>query len=99
MFAIIFVLFTGAKRELAPQEDLGYVFVSSKAPQYANVDYTARYSNRISDIFRSIPEFLQSWNSAGGNNATNIGFGGIVLKDWEERDRDSQAIQTELNAG
>ena len=98
MFAIIFVLFTGAKRELAPQEDLGYVFVSSKAPQYANVDYTARYSNRISDIFRSIPEFLQSWNSAGGNNATNIGFGGIVLKDWEERDRDSQAIQTELNA-
>ena len=98
IFAIIFVLFTGAKRELAPQEDLGYVFVSSKAPQYANVDYTARYSNQISSIFCSMPEFLQSWNASGGRRATNVAFGGIVLKDWSRRERDSQAIQAELNA-
>ena len=43
----IVMLFMGAKRELAPPEDQGYVFVSTKAPQYANVDYTARFSVQV----------------------------------------------------
>src|SRR3546814_8164874 len=34
----IVILFTGARRELAPQEDQGYVFVATKGPQYANID-------------------------------------------------------------
>jgi len=42
VLAGIVVLFTGVQRELAPGEDQGYVFVQTRAPQYANLDYTER---------------------------------------------------------
>src|SRR5207253_3688076 len=47
----IVVLFTGAKRELAPTEDKGYVFVAAKAPQYASIDYTARFTAQVERLF------------------------------------------------
>ena len=49
----IVVLFAGAKRELAPTEDRGYVFVAAKAAGYANVEYTARFTAEVETIFRS----------------------------------------------
>ncbi|HZZ33433.1 MAG TPA: efflux RND transporter permease subunit, partial [Phenylobacterium sp.] len=91
----IVVLFAGSQRELAPQEDMGYVFVQTKAPQYANVDYTARFNGQIDAIFRSLPEFESSWFDAGDAGA-NEGFGGVVLKEWGARHRDADAIQSEI---
>ncbi|MBN9161118.1 MAG: multidrug efflux protein [Myxococcales bacterium 68-20] len=97
VLAAIFVLFAGARRELAPAEDKGYVFVATKAPQYANVDYTARYSQEVEKIFQGLPEYASSWfdNGVGG---TNSGFGGTILKEWGERQRSAAAIQEQLNA-
>lgn len=96
ILAAIVVLFTGSKNELAPTEDQGYVFVQAKGPQYANHDYTARYTWEIEKIFRSMPEYVDTWmyNGAGG---TNSAFGGIILKDWNARKRTSDDIQAELN--
>ncbi|MAY37827.1 MULTISPECIES: efflux RND transporter permease subunit [Spongiibacter] len=97
VLAGIGVLFTGSQRELAPQEDHGYIFTSVKAPQYANTDYTERNTQQIVDIFSSLPEHLNSFmvNGAGGQNNA---FGGVVLKEWQERERSSAEIQGELNA-
>ncbi|HWJ70526.1 MAG TPA: efflux RND transporter permease subunit [Sphingobium sp.] len=94
----IVVLFTGAKRELAPQEDMGYVFVQTKAPQYANVDYTARFNAEVGQIFASLPEFQSSWFSTGGGRGANSGFGGVVLSEWSQRTRSADEIQAELGA-
>ncbi|WP_097091785.1 efflux RND transporter permease subunit [Novosphingobium sp. Chol11] len=96
VLAVIVVLFSGAKRELAPQEDMGYVFVQTKAPQYANVDYTARFSAEVERIFHQFPEFSASFFAIGGDNNANGGFGGIVMKDWAERSRNGDQIQAEL---
>ena len=90
----ILVLFTGSKRELAPTEDQGYVFVAAKAPQYANVDYTARYTAQVEGIFRSLPEYVSSWFSSGGMNSA---FGGVILKEWDDRTRSGDQIQAEVN--
>ncbi len=92
----IVVLFTGARRELAPQEDQGYVFVQTKAPQYANVDYTARYANEVERMFRQLPEYVSSWFDNGTDGANN-GFGGVILKEWADRDRSADDIQAQLN--
>ncbi|WP_084399151.1 efflux RND transporter permease subunit [Henriciella aquimarina] len=92
----IFVFFTSAERELAPPEDMGYVFVQTKAPQYANIDYTAKFSSQVEDIFHDFPEFKDSFFSLGGPDGTNVGFGGIILKEWEERERSADDIQAEL---
>lgn len=57
MLAAIVVLFLGTKSELAPQEDQGYVFTAVRAPQYANLDYTAAAAARVQSIFRSFPDY------------------------------------------
>lgn len=98
MLGAIVLLFTGAQRELAPPEDMGYIFVQTKAPQYANLDYTQRYSDEVERIFQTLPEFKSSWFGSGGDNNANGGFGGVVLKDWAERDRSADDIQAELTA-
>jgi multidrug efflux pump len=91
------VFFLGAKRELAPQEDMGYVFVQAKAPQYANVDYTTDYTRRVEKLFRDVPEYVGSFYIIGAQDGPNVSFGGIVLERWDERERDATAIQRDLS--
>ncbi|WP_340317144.1 efflux RND transporter permease subunit [Rhizorhabdus argentea] len=90
------VLFAGSKSELAPQEDMGYVLVQTKAPQYANASYTARFSAEVDKVFHQFPEYYASFFDIGGNNNANGGFGGIVMKDWADRSRNGDQIQAEL---
>ena len=94
VLAGIFILFTGAKRELAPEEDQGVIFVQLKGPQYASVDYTARYAAEMDKIFHQLGEYRSSWFGSGPGNQ---GFGGTILKDWEHRERSAAEIQAELN--
>jgi multidrug efflux pump len=96
MLGAIVVLFTGSQRELAPQEDMGYVFVQTKAPQYANVNYTARFNAEVDGIFHSFPEYESSWFGTGGDDGANGGFGGVVLREWGDRKRSADDIQGEL---
>lgn len=93
----IVVLFAGVQRELAPGEDQGYVFVQTKAPQYANVDYTERTGLEVEQVFREFPDYQSSFmvNGVGGQNT---GFGGIVLKPWEERQMTASQVEGALNA-
>jgi multidrug efflux pump len=91
VLAAIVVLFSGTKRELAPTEDRGYVFASVKAPQYANVDYTTRYSSQVENILRGLPEFESTWFYNQPKNA----FGGVILKEWSQRKRSGDQIQAE----
>ncbi|WKW50610.1 efflux RND transporter permease subunit [Rhodomicrobium lacus] len=95
MVAAIVVLFLGAKRELAPQEDQGYVFTAVRAPQYANLDYTASAAADVQRIFRSFPEYAANFFVVGTDGMNNA-FGGIILKEWSERERTSTDIQAQL---
>ncbi|MCZ0737971.1 efflux RND transporter permease subunit [Phreatobacter sp. AB_2022a] len=95
MVAAIVVLFLGSRRELAPQEDQGYVFVAARAPQYASVDYTTRATLAVDRFFQTLPEFAGSW-FVDGTDGQNNAFGGIVLADWDKRRRSADAIQGQL---
>ncbi|MFD2232593.1 efflux RND transporter permease subunit [Phaeospirillum tilakii] len=92
MLGAIVVLFLGARRELAPQEDQGYVFTSVRAPQYASIDYTSAATREIDRIFMALPEFSSSW-FVDGTDGQNRAFGGVVLTEWSERTRSSTDIQ------
>ncbi|HEY4548113.1 MAG TPA: efflux RND transporter permease subunit [Pedomonas sp.] len=96
MVAIV-ILFTGAKRELAPPEDHGYVFVQTEAPQYAGLGYTERFAYQVERLFRALPEYESSWFDSGTDGPNN-GFGGVILSEWEERARSTDDIQALLNA-
>ncbi len=97
VLAGIVVLFTGVQRELAPGEDQGYVFVQTKAPQYANVDYTERAGLAVERLFRELPDYLGSF-MVNGFNGQNAGFGGVVLAPWEERQMTASQVEAALNA-
>ncbi len=97
VLAAIIVLFTGAQRELSPPEDTGTIYVQTKAPQYSNVDYGVRAAYEVQGLMDSIPEFVGSWFSTGGD-AAGSGSGGINLSRWEQRKRSGADIQTEINS-
>lgn len=92
----IVAMFTGLKRELAPGEDKGYVFIQTKSPQYANIGYTERVALDVEKAFRELPEFYNSF-LVNGQGGQNVGFGGVVLKPWNERKTTSNEVEAFLN--
>lgn len=97
IMAAIVVMFLGARRELAPQEDQGYLFVQTKGPQYASVSYMERFTSDVERAFRTLPEYESSW-FGNGVDGQNDGFGGVILKEWSERERNADQIQNYLSA-
>ncbi|MFV3077697.1 efflux RND transporter permease subunit, partial [Niveispirillum fermenti] len=91
----IAVLFLGAQRELAPQEDQGYVFTAVRGPQYASIRYTEQVSADMERLFRTLPEYEGSFFT-NGMDGQNLGFGGIIMKEWQERDRSATDVQGQL---
>lgn len=96
MVAIV-ILFTGTRRELAPPEDHGYVFLHAEAPQYAGLGYTERFGHQFERLFSALPEYKSSWFDSGADGP-NVGFGGVILTDWDKRSRSTDDIQALLNA-
>ncbi|MBS1165067.1 MAG: Efflux pump rane transporter BepE [Proteobacteria bacterium] len=95
MFAGSAALFFGSERELAPEEDQGYVFVSVRAPQYANLDYTTKATEQVDKLFHTLPEFSTSF-MVNGTDGLNNAFGGVVLTDWDKRGRSAADVQNQL---
>lgn len=89
----IFLKFT--PQELAPQEDQSAIMMMSKAPQYANTDYMYHFTNQLIDACHKIPESALTFTVAG-LSAHNDGFGGLILKPWNQRKRSSHQIVGEL---
>jgi Cation/multidrug efflux pump len=85
-------LFLAVPTELAPEEDQGVVFTSFNGPASANVDFMEVFSHEIDQKLRGqFPEVQDSFLINGVGLQSN-GFGGMVLKSWEERDRDAKTL-------
>ena len=82
-------LFTHTKAELAPEEDQGIVFSLIKAPQYANLDYVDCYGEQLDQAFASFPETDTRFVVNGMEGGPNSGIAGMILKPWDERERDA----------
>lgn len=99
-FAIILLVGCGlvaltTPTELAPDEDQSIVFLSMSAPKYANLSYTEKYTNQLTNIFNKIPE-KQDFFIVNGNNGVNTAISGMILKPWDERERSQAAVLKSL---
>ncbi len=92
----IYFLFSGVERELAPMEDQGYVFSSARSPQYASVDYTEQSVSDLIDIYRTMPDYQNSF-FLNGSDGQNNAFGGIVMTPWEDREMTSHEVEASIN--
>ena len=82
--------------ELAPEEDQSILYVSSKSPQTATLDYNKTYANQMIQAFETIPEYKESFMVLGFENARHQMFGGFKMPSTDQRDRDQKSIQQEL---
>lgn len=100
VFAVIilasnYFLFAGAKSELAPEEDQGFLMGMLTAAPDATLEQTQRYSEQFSELIRPIKE-IDHLFQVEGFVGLNTGFIGIVLKPWEERGRTTKVIMPEI---
>ncbi len=87
-----FLLYRGAKTELAPQEDNGIIIIGGSVAADSSVDLLKLYDNQIFRMEQRLPEFLQSW-AVDQPGQTQ---GGLMLKPWNERTRSTAAIRGAL---
>jgi multidrug efflux pump len=88
-------LFMTAKSELAPEEDQGIVLEQTIGPPNATLAQMQNYSDMEFDISRKLPEYQQMFQLTG-SPSVNQGFGGVLLKPWDQRRRGAHELQQQL---
>ncbi len=84
-------LFLAVPTELAPEEDQGVVFTAFNGPASANTDYMEVFAHQIDHKLRAFPETRDTFLITGLGSPSN-GFGGAVLKPWDERERSAKDL-------
>jgi multidrug efflux pump len=79
-------------KELAPTEDQGVIFGILDASANSTLDQNRRYAAAVNQAFMSVPET----NFTFQVTFPNSGFIGMVVKPWDERDRDIFQILPEV---
>jgi len=85
-------MFTMSARELAPTEDQGVIFGFLDAAANSTLDQNSRYAAAANQAFMSTPETEFTFQITFPSS----GFGGMVLKPWEDRKRDVFQIMPEI---
>ena len=88
----VFYLFSTSKTQLAPQEDQGVVLYQLIGPPDATLQQMQVYAQQIFKAADTLPEYRQVFQMIGAPSVSQ-GFGGILLKPWDERTRTATQLQ------
>lgn len=91
----IWFLFTGAKGELSPPEDQGYLIINGQGAPDATLDQLATYDRQIIGVLTTPTEGRGYWHVVSPSGFDD----GLVLKPWDQRRRSVFAIANEVQAG
>jgi multidrug efflux pump len=91
LLMVPFLLFS--QHELAPKEDQGVVFGIVQAAPNATIDQTTRFTEKINDVFESMPETEHTFQITDPSG----GFSGMVTKPWSERKRNTEQILADVS--
>ena len=89
-----YLLYTGSRSELAPQEDTGFVIIGGSVSPTATIDQLHLYDNQITTIEKGLPEFDRAYQFDGPGNSG----GGVGLKDFAHRHRSTTQIMGDVQA-
>ena len=95
--ATMVFLFLNTSSELAPEEDIGFMFSIVNAPAYATSNYTELFVGDVTKATESVPE-VNTRFSVVGFGGTNTAFAGFGLVPWSERVRGQAEIQADVQA-
>lgn len=77
--------------ELAPSEDQGAVLTVMSGPTSANLAYMEKYTQQLSQIYKTIPE-AQGYAILNGMPSQNGAISFLILSSWEQRHRSADQI-------
>jgi multidrug efflux pump len=90
---LVIPMYMFSPKELAPNEDQGVMFGAIDVPANATLEQLTPYTEQVNRIFESEPEFDHSFQITFPGS----GFGGVLVKPWEDRKRSIFPIQGELS--
>ena len=85
----IYFLYSGAKSELAPQEDAGIIIASSTPAPNATLDQKLLYSKEVFKIFSQHPETAHVFQI----DAPGTSIAGMVFTPWDQRKKTTNQLQ------
>jgi multidrug efflux pump len=85
-------MFTMSARELAPTEDQGVIFGILDASANSTLDQNSSFAAAVNRVFMSVPETDFTFQITFPNS----GFGGMVTKPWDARERNIFQIMPEV---
>jgi multidrug efflux pump len=91
LFGVVY-LFSTSKSELAPTEDQGIVLMQASGPPNATVNQMQSYANQIFEMSSKESEYQQMFQITSPSSS----FGGVILKDWDERKKNATTFQKEM---
>jgi multidrug efflux pump len=89
---LAFPMFMMSAKELAPAEDQGVIFGILDAAANSTLDQNSLYAAAANDAFMSVPETDFTFQITFPTS----GFGGMVLKPWDKRERTVFQIMPEV---
>lgn len=90
---LVIPMYMFSPKELAPLEDQGFMFYVVNNAGNASADQKVHFANEIENVFRSAPEYEATFQilvSPSDPVAAAFGvggFGGMIVKPWNERER------------
>lgn len=91
VLAMLPYLYVTTAKETAPEEDVGFFFVVSKKPEYANLNYIETYTKALDKIYKNLPE-TEHFFTVNTQNPNS----GIALKSWDKRRRSQFKLKKPL---
>jgi len=82
-------LYEKSKYELAPTEDQGVIFTFVQSSPDASLNYTLKGIDGVANAFETVPEKKFSFQVA---MSPVMGFAGIQVQDWGDRERSTEEI-------
>jgi multidrug efflux pump len=90
------LLFTSLQREFVPPEDRGFFFSFVVAPEGSTVAYTDQYVRELEAIVGRTEDVRSSFTVIGFGGPPSSGIVGTLLEDWEDRERNAEAVIGEI---
>ena len=90
------LLFVSLEREFVPPDDRGFFFTFVVGPEGSSVAYTDDYMRQIEAIAARTEGVRSVFGVVGFGGPPSSGFVGVILDDWEERERSAQDIIGEV---
>jgi len=90
---LIFPFYLFSQKELAPAEDQNFMFGIIQAPANATIDQTKLFAQEVEKVFMSSPEHRAVFQIV----FPSFGFGGMVTKPFNERQRSIQEIYLDIS--